>query len=583
MAHATKTVDNYLDIADDVGGEEFAFSETARPLLSGAGYQKLRRTVVFATTLVAIVPLVIMAVLNYVQYARTLREDTIQNITRLLTNNKQSLEFFLLERRSALGYLVRERSFTQLGDPKALGQIIRQMNESFSHGMFVDLGLIDSKGKQLCYNGPHKLEGRDYSEQDWFHRVIRRGTFTSEVFLGYRNSPHFAIATRHARGIEDYYILRATFDAEVLSKQIHTAGLGLYDDIFLINRAGVLQTESRRYGKTLTTIPLDVPRDSPGVEAVLHEDERGQSIFLGSATIEDSPFILIFIKPSHHASGYWFVPARLFGFLAISCLVVVAVILWGSGQFVRGLRAASIRRAIVMHKVEYNNKLASIGRLAAGVAHEINNPLAIINEKTGLIKDIVLRQEEFPRREKFLDVLDSVLRSVTRCKTITHRLLGFAKHMGVQREVIDLPVLLKEVVGFLVGETVHRGIHIALNTDQDVPNIESDRGQLQQIFLNVLNNAVSAVKDGGRIDIEVSKHAEEWVSISVSDDGVGISEENLQRIFEPFFTTKEGTGTGLGLSITYGIVRKLGGKISVDSQLGQGTCFTVLLPITSEK
>ncbi len=554
----------------------------ARPLLSGSGYQRLRRTVVLVTATVALVPLVIMALINYNQYEQAIQDATFQSTAQMLTNNKQSLEFFLSVRKSALDFIVRDRAFSELCAANALGRTVRNMNESFSLGTFVDLGIIDSKGKQLCYNGPYDLQGRNYNEQEWFHRVIQRGVFTSDVFLGHRNSPHFAIATRHEWKGDDYYILRATYDAEMLSNQIHTAGLSPHDDIFLINRQGVLQTPSRRYGEVTETVPLALPHGSPGVDVIQYEDESGKPILLGYASISDSPFMLMHVKLLRHTGGDWLVPARLFGFLALSALLFLVVILWSSGQFVKNLRAESLRRAAIMHKVEYSNKLASIGRLAAGVAHEINNPLAIVNEKTGLLKDLVTLQEDIPGREKFLSLIDSVLRSVERCKQITHRLLGFAKQMDVEHEEIDVPSHFKEIVGFLGKEAEYRNVQITVEGQEDVPTIESDRGQLQQVFLNLLNNAVSAVKDGGRIDIAIGVGNSKWVSVAVSDDGVGISKENLKRIFEPFFTTREGSGTGLGLSITYGIVQKLGGTISVESEVGEGTRFTVVLPTRQE-
>jgi two-component system NtrC family sensor kinase len=572
-----------LSPTDDIGNVEPTFADQARPMLSGSDYKKLRRRVVLSTTIVAIVPLVIMAMVYYSQYEQTLQSEKIQSINRLLTNNKRTLEFFLSERRSALGYLGRRHKFSELCDDRMLGRIIRDMNDSFSTSMFVDLGIIDSNGSQLCYSGPHDLQGRKYTEQDWFHQAIQQGKYVSDVFLGHRNSPHFAIATRHNRDDDDYYLLRATFDAEALSQQIHTAGLQFDDDIFLIDQRGVLQTTSRRYGRVLTKIPLPLPHGSPGVEVTQHRDEQGRSIFIGYANIADSPFVLTFVRAAYDQIDGWSVPARLFGFLLISSALMLAVILWGSGQFVRSLRTEYRRRATLMHKVEYSNKLASIGRLAAGVAHEINNPLAIINENTGLLKDLVSMQNDFPDRKTYLELTELVLASIKRCKTITHRLLGFAKHMSVQQEVIDVPLLINDVVGFLGKETEYSNINIKVASKNDLPNIYSDRGQLQQVFLNLLNNAVSAVKDGGNVDIETSKVDEAWISVSISDDGVGIAKENLQRIFEPFFTTKEGAGTGLGLSITYGIVQKLGGKISVESRLGHGTCFTVLLPIKHEE
>ncbi|HEY3357664.1 MAG TPA: ATP-binding protein [Polyangia bacterium] len=555
-----------------------AEGEDARPYLSGRGYGRLRRTVVLATAAVSIVPLVIISFLYSDQYERSLRAEAVDGITRQVTNNKRALEFFLTERRSALGFIVRDRSFAELCDAETLPRIMKHMNESFALGSFADLGLIDAGGRQLCYTGAYDLKGRDYHDQDWFYRVSRRGVFISDVFLGYRNSPHFAIATKHDRENGGYYILRATINADILAEQILTAGLTPHDDVFLVNRDRVLQSPSRRYGAVLKTVPLAVPHATPEVNVLEQEDEAHRPIVLGCAQIADSPFVLVSIRTQVRPQGRGFSLPRLLAFLLVSIAFILGVILWGSRQFVANLRAQNLRRAELMHKVEYSNKLATVGRLAAGVAHEINNPLSIINEKAGLLKDLVNLEPELPRRDKVLGIVDSLLGSVARCRKVTHRLLGFAKHMDVQSETIDVGDLLREVVGFLGQEAEYRGVAVTVEADPGAATIVSDRGQLQQVFLNILNNAEAAVKDGGHIDIGVRAVDEQRIAVTIADDGVGIPRENLERIFEPFFTTKEGSGTGLGLSITYGIVQKLGGDISVESEVGEGTCFTVLLP-----
>jgi len=247
------------------------------------------------------------------------------------------------------------------------------------------------------------------------------------------------------------------------------------------------------------------------------------------------------------------------------------------------LREADQKRVQVLHNIEYTNKMATIGRLAAGVAHEINNPLAIINEKAGLLGDIVSLHEDMPRKKDFADIVQSIQRSVDRCSAITHRLLGFAKRMDVRTEAINLEALLREVLTFLGKEAEHRGIGVEFHVGENVPSIESDRGQLQQVFLNIINNAVAAVADGGKIDIHIARAGDSGVAVRIQDNGRGISRENLRHIFEPFFTTKGEYGTGLGLSITYGIVEKLGGKIEVESELGKGTAFTVTLQVPTGK
>jgi signal transduction histidine kinase len=130
-------------------------------------------------------------------------------------------------------------------------------------------------------------------------------------------------------------------------------------------------------------------------------------------------------------------------------------------------------------------------------------------------------------------------------------------------------------------EAEYKSITILVDIPEDIPEFESDRGKLQQIFLNLINNAFAAMADGGNLEIRVARHSDNAISIEVADDGCGISESDMKRVFEPFFTTKSRTGgTGLGLSITYGLVQEIGGKIQVKSTVGKGTRFTIIMPLT---
>jgi two-component system NtrC family sensor kinase len=553
-------------------------------VLAPRRYRQLRRNLVVSTATVSLVPLVIMAGINYLQYQRAYRSEATQPVARLTVNIQRALEFFLQERESALRMIVNERSFAELCRGGQLDRTLRSLKKSLSQRAFVDLGLVDAQGIQRCYTGPYALAGKDYRDQDWFHRVRQHGVHLSDVFLGYRQSPHFVIAIRHEGPAGDDYILRATLDAEMLSEQILAAGLGPKSDAFLVNRQNVLQTSSRRYGPALGHCPLSAPTLPAGPEVVEREDEKGEQIFLGYASVKNSPFSLLLIERAEDVLGGWFrLRAELLGFLAVSSIVILAVVLVASRKLVRRIQEADMARANLFHQMEYTNKLASLGRLAAGVSHEINNPLAIINEKAGLLADLVKMSDDFPRREKTLALLESILKSVERCSTVTHRLLGFAKHMDVRYETIDLEGLLREVLGFLEKEATFRNIQVTFQIDRDLPTIRSDRGQLQQVFLNIINNAFAAVEDGGRVEISISRIGTDVVAVSIADNGVGISEENLKRIFEPFFTTKKGAGTGLGLSVTYGIVQKLGGQISVQSKVGVGTRFTVRLPVGDDR
>ena len=243
-------------------------------------------------------------------------------------------------------------------------------------------------------------------------------------------------------------------------------------------------------------------------------------------------------------------------------------------------RSSDKKRQQLYSEAEHSNKLASIGRLAAGVAHEINNPLSIINQKTGLVQDFMEFSGDFEHKEAMAEALAGIQSSINRCKTITHRLLGFARHTDVETEELDVNSLLREVIDFLAREATYNQIRIDFDLDLDVGKIMSDRGPLQQVFLNITNNAIDAIGDHGTIVLSSRKVDQKSILIKIADDGPGMSTEVQERIFEPFFTTKEtGKGTGLGLSITYGLVRKLGGDIKVISELGEGTTFKITLPV----
>jgi signal transduction histidine kinase len=286
---------------------------------------------------------------------------------------------------------------------------------------------------------------------------------------------------------------------------------------------------------------------------------------------------VVLVKTQDLMRGWLSIRAEFLDFLAASMVVTVVLIMSITSAWVRRIRDADIRRQATQHSAEHTNKMALIGRLAAGVAHEINNPLAIINEKAGLMRDII-QADGADRKEKMLKQVESIINSVQRCSNITHRLLGFAKHMDLRAEPIVLETLIREVLVFLEKEASYRRISITVDAEAALPTIESDRGQLQQLFLNIINNALDAMSENGHLEIRIEPRAREAVAVTIKDDGCGIPKQDLDRVFEPFFSRKA-QGTGLGLSISYGIVEKLGGRISVASEVGRGSVFTIILPV----
>lgn len=540
-------------------------------------YKVLRRNMILIMVLVTIVPLFLMALINYHEYQRALKQEIIVPLGVLVNKTKHSFELFLTERLSAVSFIASAYSFQELADQKTLNRIFRVMKQEF--GGFVDLGLIDSSGLQVSYVGPYELEGKRYKDHDWFHEVVVRGEHTSDVFMGYRKFPHFVMAVKHERPTGESWILRATIDTEMFNNLIVSMGLDPASDAFIINRSGVFQTSSKLYGQVLDKFPLPLPPISYDPNVLEMTDHQGREILLAYTYFVSPSFILVAVKPRGEVLRSWYtLKTELFLIFVASVVVIFLVVFKLTDMFVKRIEESDYRRELAYHDMEYTNKLATIGRLAAGIAHEINNPMAIINEKAGLMGDLIGSMSQFPNREKFLRLTESIRQSVDRCSTITHRLLGFARRMDVEIEVIDLNEVILEVIGFLENEALHHNVDVRRQLADDLPQISSDHGQLQQIFLNILNNAFSAVEAGGMVVITTWEHDADTVGVSIEDNGVGMSEQTRSHIFEPFFSTREGYGTGLGLSITYGIIKKLGGNIEVRSKEEEGTTFTVFLP-----
>jgi two-component system NtrC family sensor kinase len=546
-------------------------------------FRRIWKLTVLLTAGVALSPVISMAIFDYNVTHDAMESQIVLRTSRLVSNSRRTVSFFLTERKAAADFIVHYQSFQKLNDPAALTELLEALQKAFAG--FTDLGVIDASGRQRAYVGPFKLVGKDYSGQEWFEEVLARGVYISDVFLGYRQVPHLVIAVKHALPGGSFYVLRATVDTKRFNDLLSGLEVSGEGDAFIVNHQGTIQTPTRWHGKVLEKMPLPVPDYSPETRVLQYKGMGGEPLVVGYAYIADTPFILMIVKHQDELMKPWYKTRKeLFAFLAASITVVLLVILGVATYLVNKLHDTDEKRVATLHHMEYSDKMASIGRLAAGVAHEINNPLAIINEKAGLIHDMFMLKKEYAGDQKLIGLVESVLSSVERCGAVTRRLLSFARHMDVEIQPIKFKELIEEVLGFLGKEAEYRGIKVNVEVWDRIPTINSDRGKLQQIFLNLFNNAFAAMADGGHLDIKVYRRSAESIWVKVTDNGCGIREADLKRIFEPFFSTKKTKGgTGLGLSITYGLVRELGGDINVESEVGKGTTFTVTLPLEAKQ
>ncbi len=534
----------------------------------------------------ALLPLVVMTITYYQLVQKSINTESLLRTERLASNARQAVTFFFEERLAALTFTAREVGYDQLSQHEYLADVLRNIKLGF--GGLTDLSVISQSGKQVAYAGPFNLEGKDYSEQPWFMQCQLHNACVSEVFLGYRDAPHIVVAVKSYSKDGRFFLLRATLELERLIQTMSSYKTGTHVDIFLINGDGEMQTPSEYFGESARKLRIPVPIHSDRTKAVMSSDLQGQPMVLGYASISTkfgpTSFVLMVAKHKAGMMKVWLDLRRQINwFFSASAVVIAVVVVLTSTFMVNNVFQADREKARSMVMVEQNSQLASIGQLAAGVAHEINNPLALINETAGYIKDLFSIKAQYEHDEELMENIDSILEAVDRCGTITRQLLGFARRLDVRTQSVDLKQMVAEVINFHEKEAAYRNISVHVDIPDEIPPIETDRGKLQQVILNLINNAFQAVEKGCFLAIMAEMEGNDTVRLTIRDNGCGISEDNIQKVFDPFFTTKkEGYGTGLGLSITFGLVQKLYGDISVKSKPGEGTTFTVTLPVSGE-
>jgi two-component system NtrC family sensor kinase len=274
--------------------------------------------------------------------------------------------------------------------------------------------------------------------------------------------------------------------------------------------------------------------------------------------------------------------------LSASIAVLVAGGLIAANAFslarktVRTIQAADRKKERTAEQMYQTGKLAAIGELAAGVAHEINTPLAIMIEEAGWIGDLLQGDslQSHPDRPEIERAVRKIQTEGKRCKEITHKLLSFARETHFSFVEIDLHALIADVVQIAAKRAEYADVVIRTEIQDDLPRALLPQTELQQVLFNLVNNALDVMESsGGTLTLSVAAEGE-TLRIAVADSGPGIPKEDQQKIFDPFFTTKPvGKGTGLGLSICYGIVKRIGGEIKVHSAPDRGATFEVSLPL----
>jgi len=545
-------------------------------------YRQFWWQITLTKILFSVIPLILLALVLYNHFSDSYTSKVLEAIRTLAVNRQGALDLFLEERMAQLVTLANTNSLAQLTNEEYLNKVFNII-QSTSRS-YIDLGIIDQNGNHLAYVGPYHqiLKEVNYRNEPWFDAVLSSGIYVSDVYLGFRKIPHFIIAVL-VREKNQNWILRATIDSNVLEDIVLAAQIGRTGDAYLVNRENLLQTKPRFGGNVLEPPPGP---DFSSVVGVRVEEisYQGNPTLFAVTQIKTKKWVLVIQEDPREPLAPLLRAKYL---VALLSLMGLALITAGSllttkkvlDRLMRSDREKAKSDEVLIHE----SKMAALGKMAAGVAHEINNPLAVIGEEAGWMKDL-LKEEDVSQNKTYQEFEESIKKieyHANRVKKVTHRLLGFARRMEPTVEKVMVNTVLEECVSFLENEARYRNIKIEKELSPVIPSISSDPSQLQQVFLNLINNSIDAIGKDGRITLRTEHQPQNpYVTVKVADTGPGISKESLAKIFDPFFTTKEvGKGTGLGLSISYSIIEKLGGTITVDSEVGKGTTFTIALPI----
>ena len=548
-------------------------------------YSRLFRRFVFLTMICSLVPLLFAGWAINIHYSEFARERILKTLQTRVEYHKKIIELFLNENKTRLDFIARTNSIEFLIKEGNLTHILSNINRD--SWVLTDIGIIDENGDHAAYVGPYDLIDKNYSNAFWFREVMEKGIYTSDMFMGFRKEPHFIMAvTKSEKGRR--WILRATVNTDGFRSLVESVRIGRSGDVYLLNRKGIYQTGPGSNGEILT--------QALEFKGEIHDDvkfrfleivDKGLKVkkIVCETWLKDPRWLLVvrvgekeFFEDVYHANRATLVSLHL------SALIILIVTAFVTNHMVQVIKKRDSELEGMNNQLMQAGKLASIGELSAGVAHEINNPLAIIMTEHQLLLDAEKRTPitDPGLGEQFAGSLSQIGTQVRRCAHITKNLMKFARRTRSVVETVNINLFLREVMDLMEREAKSDGIAFKSVLDDTLPPIMTDPSQLQQVCLNFINNAIDAHEEKGLGTITLTTcHSRDktGISIMVEDTGSGIKDEDIEKIFDPFFTTKApGRGTGLGLSICYSIVKQLGGHIQVESHLGKGTRFTLTFP-----
>ena len=453
-------------------------------------YTTLRKQILSGMILVPVIPFLLIIGVGYYYFSTSIKDNTVASMQRIVRDHRDMVTSFLKERRADLTFVLAEHGFGELKDPGTLATVFEHLQKESP--TFVDLGIFDSRGVHVAYVGPYKLSGKVYNDALWFKEVLAKGWYQSDVFLGFRNIPHFVIAlSGNYEGRS--WVIRATIDTYRFSEIVEKIRIGRTGEAYIVSKDGVFQTRRRSGGGFLEQDGEDLEYpDHPGeIRTYVEEDRKGMTYLYATTWIIPHKWLLVVRQDKNDAFAAFNRAAWLSLIIAVVSgigMVFLAFVL--SGRIEKQLRITDKEKESLQDQLVRATRLAELGEMAAGFAHEINNPLQVMKSDHAyieLILDDMKKKGDFREGEDSREIENSLVqikKQIGRCAKITRSILSFGRQGKPEYKDIDLNTFIPEVVSMIEKKATVNGIELTCELPEKSLNIYADPGHIQQVVLN---------------------------------------------------------------------------------------------------
>lgn len=551
-------------------------------------FQYARRMIFLATVFVPFASFVVALGVSCVFFVDSLVSSAHDALKRVAEEHARDMGAYLHERQNDLGFVLDAFPAEHLAQEGSLEAVLALLNGRSP--VFEGLELLDGEGNVIAFAGSRRWVAGGCAKDAWFPAARTHGRFVGDVWSDADGS-RFVVAKRTDG--EAPLMLCATLGVESFLDLTASGRVSGAGDVFLLNREGTVGTPGWKEGvfgsaSGLEELPL------PGGKSVsfVHAGVEGTRYLVALAPLNEGRWVLAARQRAVDAFNDLFqVGWHVLGIALLGGIVTLSLASTVSRRIGNALKEADEVRDVLRERLSRSVRLAELGEMASGFAHEINNPLQVM-------------ESEITMMEMFLDdfrdsgggsaggtggdlreSLGELKRQIKRCSRVTTSILTFGRQESLDDTAFELGAVMRDVGEMVRKNAEIHSVDLGIDIEPESLVVAGDVGKVRQVFLNLLNNASYAVAEkfagrpGGRLDFTARPQGQGWILIEVRDNGPGMPKTVLDNIYTPFFTTKPPQkGTGLGLSVCYGLIASMGGSIDVETRPGEGTVFRITLP-----